>query len=133
MLPPPDFDSADFPNPLARAPAGFFFARQFALTQRARILTTDARPDNAYQQSHHSCERRRLHPAVPAGWRYLVGGWMQPFNLWPLQSACSTWQLLTYGFLHGGSPHIFFNMFAVFMFGSESSACSERSAISSTT
>ena len=29
------------------------------------------------------------------------------------------WQLLTYGFLHGGVAHLFFNMFAVFMFGSE--------------
>ena len=27
-------------------------------------------------------------------------------------------QLVTYGFLHGGFSHIFFNMFAVYMFGS---------------
>lgn len=27
------------------------------------------------------------------------------------------WQLLTYGFLHGGVMHIFFNMFALWMFG----------------
>ncbi|SMO62161.1 rhomboid family intramembrane serine protease [Solitalea koreensis] len=27
------------------------------------------------------------------------------------------WQLITYAFLHGGFMHIFFNMFAVFMFG----------------
>jgi membrane associated rhomboid family serine protease len=54
------------------------------------------------------------------GGPYLVGGWMQPFNLWPLQSGMfEPWQLLTYGFLHGGISHIFFNMFAVFMFGSE--------------
>ena len=27
------------------------------------------------------------------------------------------WQLLTYGFLHGGLTHLFFNMFALWMFG----------------
>ena len=27
------------------------------------------------------------------------------------------WQLLTYMFIHGGWQHIFFNMFALFMFG----------------
>ena len=27
------------------------------------------------------------------------------------------WQLLTYGFLHGGFAHIFFNMFGLWMFG----------------
>ncbi len=29
------------------------------------------------------------------------------------------WQVLTYGFLHGGMTHIFFNMFAIWMFGSQ--------------
>ncbi len=29
------------------------------------------------------------------------------------------WQLLSYGFLHGGFFHLFFNMFALFMFGSQ--------------
>lgn len=28
------------------------------------------------------------------------------------------WQILTYGFLHGGLTHLFFNMFALWMFGS---------------
>lgn len=28
------------------------------------------------------------------------------------------WQLITYGFLHGGFVHLFFNMFALLMFGS---------------
>jgi membrane associated rhomboid family serine protease len=42
------------------------------------------------------------------------------FALWPLQSGLfRPWQLLTYGFMHGSWPHIIFNMFAVFMFGSE--------------
>ena len=27
------------------------------------------------------------------------------------------WQLVTYAFLHGSCAHIFFNMFALFMFG----------------
>ena len=29
------------------------------------------------------------------------------------------WQPLTYLFMHGGFPHIFFNMYAVYMFGSD--------------
>jgi membrane associated rhomboid family serine protease len=42
------------------------------------------------------------------------------FELWPLRSGgFRPWQLLTYGFMHGSWWHIFFNMFAVFMFGSE--------------
>jgi membrane associated rhomboid family serine protease len=48
------------------------------------------------------------------------------FALWPPQAAnyeggapFRIWQILTYGFLHGGWTHLFFNMFAVFMFGSE--------------
>lgn len=47
------------------------------------------------------------------------------FALWPPQAAnyglphFQAWQLLTYGFLHGGLGHIFFNMFALFMFGSD--------------
>src|ERR1044072_9862429 len=41
------------------------------------------------------------------------------FALWPLQTGLfRPWQLLTYGFLHGNWLPIFFNMFAVFMFGS---------------
>jgi membrane associated rhomboid family serine protease len=51
------------------------------------------------------------------------------FALWPLPAQVAglpyhypefhVWQLLTYGFLHGGWAHLFFNMFAVFMFGSD--------------
>jgi membrane associated rhomboid family serine protease len=38
--------------------------------------------------------------------------------LWPLQSGhFAPWQLVTYGFLHGGFNHLFFNMFALWMFG----------------
>ncbi len=48
------------------------------------------------------------------------------FALWPLGSSAAfgpgigfePWQLVTYSFLHGGFAHIFFNMFAVYMFGS---------------
>jgi len=49
------------------------------------------------------------------------------FALWPLSGASAVfgpdvgfapWQLVTYSFLHGGLSHIFFNMFAVYMFGS---------------
>jgi membrane associated rhomboid family serine protease len=42
------------------------------------------------------------------------------FALWPLGSPIPEfwpWQLLTYGFLHGDLWHIFFNMFALWMFG----------------
>jgi membrane associated rhomboid family serine protease len=49
------------------------------------------------------------------------------FALWPLGTHLVTqegvsigfeiWQLVTYGFLHGGLPHLFFNMFALWMFG----------------
>lgn len=38
--------------------------------------------------------------------------------LWPLDSGLFTpWQLVSYGFLHGSFNHLFFNMFAVWMFG----------------
>ena len=38
--------------------------------------------------------------------------------LWPLYSGYfAPWQLITYAFLHGGFNHIFFNMFALWMFG----------------
>ena len=47
------------------------------------------------------------------------------FALWPPASGVSSlpsfepWQLVTYSFLHGGFAHIFFNMFALYMFGSD--------------
>lgn len=50
----------------------------------------------------------------------LFGSGLTLFALWPLQSGLfRPWQVLTYGFMHGSWLHIFFNMFAVFMFGSE--------------
>ena len=42
------------------------------------------------------------------------------FALWPAtdpRSPFMPWQLLTYGFLHGGLSHIAFNMFGLLMFG----------------
>jgi membrane associated rhomboid family serine protease len=48
------------------------------------------------------------------------------FALWPWQSSqfpgfppFELWQLVTYGFMHGSLTHLFFNMFALYMFGSE--------------
>ena len=44
------------------------------------------------------------------------------FALWPpggFDSRFEPWQLVSYSFLHGGFAHIFFNMFALYMFGSE--------------
>jgi membrane associated rhomboid family serine protease len=52
----------------------------------------------------------------------LLDGALDMFALWPPQSGLfRPWQLVTYGFLHdpGSIAHIFFNMFAIFMFGSE--------------
>ena len=52
--------------------------------------------------------------------------------LWPLDSGFfQPWQLLTYAFLHGGFNHLFFNMFAVWMFGTplERAWGSERFAL----
>jgi membrane associated rhomboid family serine protease len=43
--------------------------------------------------------------------------------LWPLDGGGAPdffpWQLVTYSFLHGDFSHIFFNMFALYMFGGE--------------
>jgi membrane associated rhomboid family serine protease len=45
------------------------------------------------------------------------------FALWPPGAPglpeFQPWQLVTYGFLHGGLAHIAFNMFALYMFGSD--------------
>ena len=42
------------------------------------------------------------------------------FALWPLRSgAFMPWQPLSYAFMHGDMLHLFFNMLALWMFGSE--------------
>ncbi|MCW5570432.1 MAG: rhomboid family intramembrane serine protease [Steroidobacteraceae bacterium] len=41
------------------------------------------------------------------------------FALWPIGPFFRPWQIVTYAFLHGSPMHVFFNMFAVYMFGSE--------------
>ena len=54
-----------------------------------------------------------------------TAGVFEQLMLWPLGSqdvnpyspGFEPWQLLTYGFLHGGLGHLFFNMMALFMFG----------------
>lgn len=45
---------------------------------------------------------------------------LKHFALWPLatpEALFRPWQLVTYAFLHGGIAHIFFNMFALYVFG----------------
>jgi len=51
---------------------------------------------------------------------------LAPFMLWPLDSSgylalagvgFMPWQLLSYGFMHGGLAHLLFNMLALVMFG----------------
>src|SRR4051812_50219860 len=40
------------------------------------------------------------------------------FALWPPGAGFAPFQLVSYAFLHGNVQHIFFNMFALYMFGS---------------
>jgi membrane associated rhomboid family serine protease len=45
---------------------------------------------------------------------------MARLALWPIGSPYfGPWQLVTYAFLHGNLSHILFNMFGVYMFGSD--------------
>lgn len=39
--------------------------------------------------------------------------------LWPLQAGFMPWQLVTYAFLHANVMHIAFNMYGLWMFGSQ--------------
>lgn len=49
---------------------------------------------------------------------YLTGYRPAGLALWPLESGMFVpWQLATYALLHGSFNHMFFNMFAVWMFG----------------
>jgi membrane associated rhomboid family serine protease len=44
------------------------------------------------------------------------------FALWPVDDYAhrfQVWQVVSYGFLHGGFTHLLFNMFALYMFGPE--------------
>ena len=50
---------------------------------------------------------------------FLGGGFIQSLALWPLGSEFAPWQVLTYGFLHGSLMHLLFNMFGLYMFGSD--------------
>ena len=63
---------------------------------------------------------------VVFGLQYLLGRVIDiQFALWPPEierlggPPFQVWQLLTYGFMHAGVAHLFFNMFALFMFGSD--------------
>ncbi|MBE0624706.1 MAG: rhomboid family intramembrane serine protease [Burkholderiales bacterium] len=62
-----------------------------------------------------------------AGEFLLGNGLTLRLALWPIHTGASSdgllsfqpWQLLTYAFLHAGTWHLFVNMFAVYMFGSQ--------------
>ncbi len=48
----------------------------------------------------------------------LLGNVSPALALWPLESGLFyPWQVVTYSLLHGSFSHLFFNMFAVWMFG----------------
>jgi membrane associated rhomboid family serine protease len=50
----------------------------------------------------------------------LAGPVLEWFALWPPASGLfMPWQLLSYGFLHGSLTHLAFNMFGLWMFGSD--------------
>ena len=49
---------------------------------------------------------------------YLLNNISAQLALWPLYSNYfQPWQLISYAFLHGSFNHLFFNMFALWMFG----------------
>lgn len=47
------------------------------------------------------------------------GALFEWFALWPLGGGFAPWQLATYALLHGGLLHLAFNMYGLWMFGSE--------------
>ena len=54
---------------------------------------------------------------------YLAGTYPGSPNFYP-------WQVITHMFMHGGLGHIFFNMFALYMFGTSSAAWADFSCMS---
>ena len=46
-------------------------------------------------------------------------GMIGSLALWPMQGNFMPWQLVTYAFLHGSIPHLAFNMYGLWLFGSE--------------
>ena len=51
---------------------------------------------------------------------YFIGPWFtRALALWPIGGGFLPWQLVSYAFLHGSIPHLFFNMLGLWMFGSE--------------
>jgi membrane associated rhomboid family serine protease len=46
-------------------------------------------------------------------------GFVSLLALWPLGPNFMPWQVLTYGFVHANLAHLLFNMFGVYMFGSD--------------
>jgi membrane associated rhomboid family serine protease len=50
----------------------------------------------------------------------VLGGSVTSFlALWPLGPRFMPWQVVSYAFVHAGLPHLVFNMFGVYMFGSD--------------
>ncbi|HMA12505.1 MAG TPA: rhomboid family intramembrane serine protease [Steroidobacteraceae bacterium] len=52
----------------------------------------------------------------------VMGDRLDALALWPpsdnpFENTFEPWQLVSYAFLHGGYAHLFFNMFALYMFG----------------
>lgn len=46
-------------------------------------------------------------------------GFIVSLALWPLQLNFLPWQIVTYAFLHGSLMHLVFNMYGLWLFGSE--------------
>ena len=46
-------------------------------------------------------------------------GMIGSFALWPVYGNFMPWQLITYAFLHGSLTHLAFNMYGLWMFGTE--------------
>ena len=49
----------------------------------------------------------------------LNGAMFAQLALWPFGSEFAPWQVVTYAFLHGSLMHLLFNMFGLYMFGSD--------------